>query len=52
MLMGKGDCISICNEKLETMWQQEWDQEQKGRHYYSVQPSVKHKAWGGKMMLS
>ena len=45
VMMGKSECVSICNEKLELQWQNEWNQEQRGRHYFSLQSSVKCKNW-------
>ena len=45
VMTGKSECVSICNEKLELQWQNEWNQEQRGRHYFCLQPSVKCKKW-------
>ena len=39
--LGKLECFSICREKLEAQWQKEWAEEERGRLYFSVQPSIK-----------
>ena len=42
--LGKFECFSICREQLEQQWQQEWAEEERGRLYFSVQPSIKKKS--------
>ena len=39
VMMGKSEWVSICNEKLELQWPNEWNQEQRGRHYWEKSDS-------------
>ena len=41
VLAGRPEMYSIIREGLEREWQEEWENEQRGRLYFSVQPSVK-----------
>lgn len=34
VLLGKPECFSICNGKLDKQWQKEWKEEQRGRHNF------------------
>ena len=43
--LGKCECYSICKERLETQWGIEWAQGQKGRHFFSLQTTIKSKRW-------
>lgn len=43
--LGKCECYSICKDKLEYQWQIEWAEEPKGRHFFSLQTSIKSKRW-------
>lgn len=38
---GRPEVYSIVKERLESEWQNEWESDQRGRLYFSVQPSVK-----------
>lgn len=39
--LGKSEYFSLCKGKVERQWQKQWEEEQKGRHYFSLQPSVR-----------
>lgn len=43
--LGRCECYSLCKEKLENQWQIEWEQGKKGRHFFSLQTSIKAKGW-------
>ena len=38
--LGLTECRSIIKRNIMAVWQEEWDREKKGRHYYSLQKSV------------
>ena len=37
---GLTECRSIIKKNIMAVWQEEWDKEKKGRHYYSLQNRV------------
>lgn len=41
--MGQSEGRCLVNEHMVAKWQEEWDLETKGRHYYQIQRSVKKK---------
>uniref|UniRef100_A0A8C2KZI6 Uncharacterized protein n=1 Tax=Cyprinus carpio TaxID=7962 RepID=A0A8C2KZI6_CYPCA len=40
VMFGRVECKSIIQERTMKLWQKEWNEGYKGRHYYSVQPTV------------
>lgn len=40
--LGKLECISIFKNLTDQMWQRDWENEPRGRHYFSCQPLVKN----------
>jgi len=45
--ISKAEVKSIVWEKSNQMWQERWDREEKGRHLYQIQKSVKITRLGG-----
>lgn len=42
VMYGRVECKSVIQERTIKLWQKEWNEGYKGRHYYSVQPIVGH----------
>lgn len=45
ILLGRAECNSLCKRELELQWQEEWKMSQRGRHFFSIQPSVNSERW-------
>lgn len=45
---GKGEAKSLIRKAVSDEWQNKWDTDNKGRHYYSIQKSIKVKGFKGK----
>ena len=39
--IGNSECRSIIKRRITDVWQREWENEKKGRHYFSIQSSVR-----------
>lgn len=48
--ISKAEVKSVIWEKINQMWQEIWDREEKGRHFYQIQKEVQHKMveWGNR----
>lgn len=41
-MYGRVECKNIIQQGTTKLWQKEWEEGNKGRHYFSFQPTVKH----------